>query len=554
MTDDSTFPPVNEKNDRRLTSTHVTNTEIRLILDNLHSNKATGPDEISGRILKECARELTPSITKICNLSLSQGKFPHSWKLANVVPVYKKGCRKSAENYRPVSLLSIVSKVLERAVIDNIYEVLLPQLNVLQHGFLRGKSTVTQLLSVFNEISSHLDESGQTDVIYSDFSKAFDSVPHHLLIHKLKSFGFNGPLLNWFASYLTDRSQRVVIDGEMSSCLPVLSGVPQGSILGPLLFLLYINDISNNLTPNSKIALFADDAKIFRRILSLADCISLQSDLSSLEYWSKTWLMNFNAKKCKVMTIARRVKHHFEYYLNNTKLDHVNEFNDLGVFLSSDMTWSAHIRPKVSKANQLLGMIKRSLGVQAPIQAKRLLFSSLIKPSLLYGSIIWSANKHDTNLIESVQRRATKYILNDYASDYKARLKRLNLLPISYCKEIADVCFLYKCINKFYQFDISEVVKFVNVSNATRSASFRKKLAHTIINTETFANFFSNRVVHIWNSLPDNIRCIVSKNKFIRPFKRVIRGYYASLTETRFNVDDACTWTTCCRCPRCRPA
>ena len=412
VTNAFSFPSISEIIDLRLSSTRVTFADIRLILDNLDSNKATGPDEISGRILKECARELTPSITKLCNLSLSQGKFPHSWKLANVVPVYKKGCRDSVENYRPVSLLSIVSKVLERAVINNIYDVLIPKLTLLQHGFLRGKSTVTQLLSVFHEISSHLDNSGQTDVIYLDFSKAFDSVPHHLLIHKLKSFGFNGSLLNWIGSYLTNRTQRVVIDGEMSSCLPVVSGVPQGSILGPLLFLLYINDISNDLSSDSKIALFADDAKIFRHIFSLTDCISLQSDLSILESWSKIWLMNFNAKKCKVMSIARKVKHTFKYYLNGMILDHVNEFNDLGVIISSNMTWSAHIRSKVSKANQLLGMIRRSIGVHAPVRAKKWLLSSFIKPSILYASVIWSAYKHELNLIELVKRRASKRILN----------------------------------------------------------------------------------------------------------------------------------------------
>ena len=258
-------------------------------------------------------------------------------------------------------------------------------------------------------------------------------------------------------------------------------------------------------------------------------------------------------KKCKVMSIARTIRHHYEYYLDNTKLDHEKEFNDLGVLICADMSWSTHIRSKVSKANQLLGMIKRSIGVHAPVQVKQMLFSALIKPSILYASIIWSANKQDLILIESVQRRATKYILNDYNSGYKTRLMKLNMLPLSYCKEIADVCFLYKCINEFYAFNVSSVVNFVNPSGLTRSASLCKKLVPAEFHTETFANFYSNRVVVIWNKLPDHIRSTISLNKFICPFKRVIRGYYASLTETRFDVDDACTWTTCCRCPRCRP-
>ena len=527
---------------------------VRLILDHLDENKATGPDDISGRILKECARELTPSITKLCNISLSLGIFPQSWKLANIVPVYKKGDRDLCDNYRPISLLSVISKVLERAVVNNIYNTVLPKLSLLQHGFLRGRSTVTQLLSVFHEVNLNLDSSGQTDIIFLDFSKAFDSVPHNLLLHKLKSFGFHGKLLHWISSYLTNRSQRVVIEGESSAFLPVVSGVPQGSILGPLLFLLYINDISENLSLGSKIALFADDAKIFRHIFDFTDCLALQADLHTLENWSKTWQMNFNAKKCKVISIARNIRHDMSYCLNGTILGKVNHFKDLGIIITSDMTWDHHIRSKVSKANQLLGMIKRSIGPNVPTHPKQLLYSTLIKTTILYASVIWAANRHYQNFIESVQRRATKYILNDYSSDYRSRLLKLKMVPLGYIKEIADACFLYKCLHGYCNININDFVNFYdNSASRTRAANQHLLLIPRNIKTQNFASFYTNRITYQWNSIPNSVRCLIPSNKHIAAFKRNIRDYYVGLTRTKFDVDDACTWTTCCRCPKCRP-
>ena len=368
--DDHVLPEIRYFTDPLLTNVDLSIAEVRLILSTLDQNKATGPDNLPGLILKECSAEIAPSLTLLLNLSLQSGTVPDMWKHANVIPVFKKGDKNQISNYRPVSLLSITSKVLERAILNKFQDRIFNHINKCQHGFTRGRSTETQLLSVLNDINVALDNGIQTDVIYLDFSKAFDSVSHQLLTHKLKLFGFSGILLNWFANYLHNRYQRVVIEGQSSNCLPAISGVPQGSILGPILFLLYSNDIGDDLSKDTKIALFADDAKIYRRITSPEDSISLQNDLATLEHWSQTWRLNFNAKKCKVMhfTRARLNKYHFSYNLNGTTLDSVSEFNDLGVVVTNTLCWKSHIRNIVSKANRILGLIKRTLGPSAPLK------------------------------------------------------------------------------------------------------------------------------------------------------------------------------------------
>ena len=273
--DTSHLPQINELANPNLESCQISIAETRLIIDNIDTNKASGPDDISGRILKECSREISPSLTVLFNLSLTLRKMPENWKLANISPIFKKGDRENCCNYRPISLLCIVSKVLERAVLNQIKSEILPLITQFQHGFLSGRSTETQLIQVYNHINSMLDSSGQRDIIYIDFSKAYDSVPHHLLLHKLRSFGFNGTLYHWLCSYVNNQKQRVVINGEHSEWCNVTWGVPRGSILGSILFLLYINDLVDCISNNSEVALFADDVKIHRNVDSLNDCLLL---------------------------------------------------------------------------------------------------------------------------------------------------------------------------------------------------------------------------------------------------------------------------------------
>ena len=256
--------------------------EIAAALRSLDVSKATGPDEISARLLKETAEQIAPSLTLLYNKSLETGVFPDEWKLANIVPIHKKDNKDHVENYRPISLLSIISKVLERCVLIRLRDHLLQMLDRAQHGFIPGKSCVTQLVEVIVYIGSLLDSGKQTDVIYLDMSKAFDKVQHSLILDKLRQYNISGNLmLNWFTSYFRGRRQRVTVLGTTSKERKLTSGVPQGSILGPMLFLLYVNDLPKTVN-TSKVACFADDTKILKQVDNLQDTAGLQNDIISL--------------------------------------------------------------------------------------------------------------------------------------------------------------------------------------------------------------------------------------------------------------------------------
>ncbi|PFX13619.1 RNA-directed DNA polymerase from mobile element jockey [Stylophora pistillata] len=292
--------------DNELYSIQATIQEVLKALKNIDPSKACGPDQIPGRILRECSSEIAPSLTRLINISLRVGCVPQDWKRANVVPVYKKGDNEDVCSYRAISLLSLISKITERIVLDRFSNFIADKIYPMQHGFVKGRSTITQLLDTVHRMVRTIDHGEQTDVAFLDFSKAFDSVSHAHLISKLDQSGIKGPLLHWFISYLGNRLQRVVIDGKSSNWLPVTSGVPQGSLLGPALFVLFINDMPSALSHSSTLALFADDAKCFRTIRSYADCALLQDEIDKLVDWSNNWKLAFNVDKCSLCTVTRK--------------------------------------------------------------------------------------------------------------------------------------------------------------------------------------------------------------------------------------------------------
>ena len=248
--------------------------EISKLLSSLDVHKALGSDNMPTVLLKECAESLAPSITAVINFSLREGVQLTNWKKANVSPIFKKGNSNLAENYRPVSLLPVISKAQERCVVSRLVPHVKNVLYPFQHGFQRGKSCVSQLLEVFQDIRQALDRGVETDIIYLDFAKAFDSVCPAKLVTKLKLYGIGEPLLLWFYSYLVGRAQRVVVNGTCSTWTEVGSGVPQGPILGPILFLLFVNDMPN-VVSSARIAMFADDSKCYKIIEQASDFVNL---------------------------------------------------------------------------------------------------------------------------------------------------------------------------------------------------------------------------------------------------------------------------------------
>ena len=253
------------------------------------TDKATGPDGISARLLKECSNEIARSLTALFTKSLSLGNVPQEWKEANVVPVPKKGDIHEINNYRPISLLSLVSKFLEQVVHIHVSEFAQSSLSELQHGFRRKRSCTTQLLRVFYDVGMALYSGKEADMFHLDFSKIFDSVSHPKLLFKLEQHGISGTLLKWFTDYLNERRQRVVVDG-ISSSFP---------------FLIFANDLPN-AAKHSAVPMFADDSKCYRQIIQPRDRNLLQSDLDSLHHWSSTRNLNFDTKKCVALRFSRR--------------------------------------------------------------------------------------------------------------------------------------------------------------------------------------------------------------------------------------------------------
>ena len=269
--------------------------------------KAIGPDLIPNRILKDCCVELAPILTQIYKKSLQEGRLPQEWLSANVTAIFKKGARHEASNYRPISLTSVTCKIFEHVLFSQMMRHYTRHkfINPLQHGFQKGLSCETQLATTVDQLQKRLDDKQQVDLIILDFQKAFDKVPHRHLLHKLHESGIHGQLHEWLTCYLTERTQRVIVDGCESTEARVMSGVPQGTVLGPLLFLTYINDIANGI--NGQMRLFADDALLYYPVRTIADGASLQHDLHTLHRWSKSWKMAFNGKKCHVMHVTRNI-------------------------------------------------------------------------------------------------------------------------------------------------------------------------------------------------------------------------------------------------------
>ena len=317
----SFIPPLPIKNNPDIQQIKINKEGVLKLLSTVKINKATGPDLIPGRILKECCEAIAPILTKVFQKSLDSGMLPDDWCHALITPIYKKGGKPIPANYRPISLTSISCKILEhiihRHIMDHIDRFDL--LTDLQHGFRKSRSCESQLALTVDDLAKSLNSQGQLDLIIMDFSKAFDTVPHQRLLHKLHNMGIRGQLHSWINYFLTKRQQCVVLDGCRSSSAPVESGVPQGTVLGPLLFLVYINDLPTALKSN--IRLFADDCILYRQIKTDRDAIILQEDINKLCQWEKDWQMGFNTSKCFIMRITqkRSPKLH-TYKMGNTPL------------------------------------------------------------------------------------------------------------------------------------------------------------------------------------------------------------------------------------------
>lgn len=505
-----------DRTDRRLSEEDlvITPNMVEEALLKLKTDKSPGPDNLHPMVLSRCAADVSIPLSEIFNESITTGKVPDDWKLANITPIFKKGKKDDPANYRPVSLTSVVCKVLEGLIRFKLVDHLEKSdvLSGSQHGFMAGRSCMTNLLETFENWTTALDEGHGLDVLFLDYRKAFDTVSHRRLIEKLREYGVDGKLLEWIRDFLTMRKSRVGVHGSFSRWREVLSGVPQGSVLGPLLFLIFVNDLPEWIKCSLK--MFADDTKIWARIRSKQDSCVLQADLDNLMRWSDEWMMKFNCEKCKVMHIGHDLD--TEYYMTasgiTTKLDVITEERDLGIIIANNLKPSLQCSKAAAKAMSVLGMIARHFG-RLDRQDFLLLYKTYVRPHLEYCVQVWSPHLvKDIETLEQVQRRATKLVDGIKKYSYEKRLKYLGLTTLYQRRKRGDMIEVYKLLTNKERIDSGQFFQRASMDHGLRGHSL--KLYTKRARLESRRNFFSIRVIREWNALPQTVIDATTVNSF----------------------------------------
>lgn len=426
--------------------------EIYGALIKLDTKKGAGLDNIPNVFLKECAKTLCKPLYIIYNKSLRDGIFPAVWKQARLTPIHKKDDVASACNYRPVSILPALGKVLESIVQLRIFWHIKEYIHPEQHGFLPKKSTASNLMGFVNNLSDALDAGEEVHAVYTDFSKAFDLIDHSLLLQKISAMGIHGSLLRWCESYLMKRSQLIMIRGYTSRPRLIPTGVPQGSHLGPLFFLIFVNDLTSRIVCPFK--MYADDLKLYMRIKTDNDTKFFQTEIDKVFSWCCQYKMILNIDKCYHIKFSKkRIPSIAVYYLNNIALNEVSTIRDLGVTFDSSLNFRAHIDNIVKKATQLSGFISRQIKTFKDPKVVIPLYNSLVRSTLEYNSSVWAPTYTvHINRLERIQKRflyQLTYAINkcNILVSYESRLAYHKLKTLSVRRKVSDIIFLYKVIH-----------------------------------------------------------------------------------------------------------
>ena len=504
--DTDTLPSKGPSTHAKMDNINITTNGVEKLLSALNPKKAIGPDQVSTWMLKSFAPILAPILQTIFTQSLRTGEVPLDWKRANISAIFKKGDRSDPANYRPVSLTSVSCKMLEHILASNIRKHL-DQHNILsqfQHGFRKKHSCETQLLSTIEDLARSLDKREQIDCLILDFSKAFDSVPHQRLLHKLGWYGINGEAHKWIGNWLTGRKQTVMVDGETSEEANVSSGVPQGTVLGPLLFILYINDIGDGTT--STLRLFADDALIYRKISSESDATALQADLDKLIEWSTKWQMRFNPSKCSLLRVARnRNTTKANYQMMGTTLEQNEHHPYLGVEIASGLEWKQHVNNISNKARRTLNFLQRNLH-RCPQKVRKQAYTSLVRPTLEYASTVWDPHhQREITQLEQVQRKAIRFMAKNYRRRASVTEMRTNLgfQTLQARRQTQRLTMLYRVHNQLVCVEMPPCYTPRHTTSQMETRSNHGE-QYTKISTRTdcYKYSFFPRTISAWNQLP----------------------------------------------------
>lgn len=454
---DHVDPNFSDVSSETITLTEVTQNDVLKAINKLKNKKTLGLDYVPSYVIKGCKDILVKPLTILINLALKQRIFPEKLKLARITPVFKNGDKTCIVNYRPIAILSNIAKVFEIVICDYVNGHTENKISDFQHGFRKKRSSCGNLVDFVNYTTNALSNNNQVDVIYTDFAKAFDKVDHSVILRKLRSFSFSEDFIKFISSYLSGRKQYVVVNNFKSDYYIATSGVPQGSNLGPLLFLLFINDIVN-CVQNSQILLFADDIKIFTEVRCDQDCVELQNDINNLCSWSERNHLPFNINKCKKMTFSHRMQNiGYNYKMSNINLEMVTNVTDLGIVFDPKLSFNDHLIHIQAQCYRNLGFVLRN---SRKFKCKRtlvVLFTSFVRSKLDYCSVVWSPYyvKY-IHMAENIQIKFVKianFILTKQitsSSDYLQNLAAFNLLSLYNRRIYFSILYLYKILNNLF--------------------------------------------------------------------------------------------------------
>ena len=495
--------------------------------DEINPNSSCPDFSIPAVVLKKCKYSLCKPLYTMWKESLNSGVVPTFYKQQLITPVYKKGSRSLSSNYRPVSLTAHEVKIFERVLRTKMVEFLEGNLLIScrQHGFRKGRSCLTQLLKQYDIILTNVLNQNETDVIYLDFAKAFDKVDHKILMQKLRNIGISGQLLNWIQSFLADRRQTVVVDGALSYLALVISGVPQGTVLGPLLFLIYLNDIYNCIQ-FSEISCFADDSRIFKSISTFSDSQLLQHDLLKVTQWSKENSMELHDDKFQYINFNIRTANfpltNLPFYQENLcyttssgkVLETSDTVSDLGITFCENLNWSTHISTIVKKAKKKAGWALSVFSDRSPV-VMITLFKSLIRSLLEYACPLWCGlSLQNLRDLEAIQRSFTnKVICPAYVSDYWERLKYLNLMSLQRRRERYSILHMWKILNKQVSNDLN--ISFYESSRYGVQAHVPPLSSTCSLKAQSLYDLsFAVVGPKLWNLVPKSVKVCSSLNSF----------------------------------------
>ncbi|GAB0208570.1 mitochondrial enolase superfamily member 1 [Grus japonensis] len=403
-----------------------------------------GPDSIHPRALRELSDVIVRPLSIIFETSWRSGDVPEDWKKANVTPIYKKGLKEDPGNYRPISLTSIPGKVMEQILLGAITSQMKHVIGKSQHGFTKDKSCLTNLIAFYDNVTCSIDVGQAVDIVYLDFSKAFDTVLHSLLLEKLMHYGLDKWSMQWVGNWLTGCTQRVVVNSSFLNWQPVTSGDPQGSILGPMLFNIFISDLDDGI--KCTLMKFADYTNLSAEVDTSEGRATLHKDLDRLEEWANKNLMKFNKDKCKVLHLGKHDPG-VQHGLGSTQLGSSSVERDLGVLVDNKLNMSEQCAAAAKKANRMLGCINKGI-TSRDKEVIIPLYSALARPHLEYCVQFWSPlYKKDVDRLERVQRRATKMIKGLGSLPYEERLRELGLFSLEKRRLRGDLITMFQYLN-----------------------------------------------------------------------------------------------------------